>query len=70
MKNLIGRRRSGRISSVLGILERGTRSDRISGGKKAETRRNMQRATMGFRDKSICRGVKFADTSFVAVTHS
>lgn len=28
----------------------------------------MQQATIGFRDKSICRRVKFADTSFVAVT--
>lgn len=27
----------------------------------------MQQATIGFRDKSICRRVKFADTSFVAV---
>lgn len=47
-------------------FERRTRSDRIS-GKKVKARENMQQATMRFRDKSICRRVKFADTSFVAV---
>lgn len=50
-------------------FERRTRSDRIS-GKKGKARENMQQATIGFRDKSICRRVKFADTSFVAVTFS